>query len=125
MYYYRLKPNAVPFFRNNLKTAVLDWDTWTKTYNVDHEAIERVEPCYLTYGHESTRNGVRSNSLGGWDDDGSHFHFTLNFPSMTMREHDEFTKGNTMRALMDDIQNTVNNFYSKFAGEAKNEKDNV
>lgn len=119
--YYRLKPDAVPFFRNNLKTAVLDWDTWTKTYNVDPEAIEEVKPCYLTYGHESTRDGVRGSSLCGWDKDGSHFNFTLNFPSMKMREHDEFTKGNTMRTLMDAIQNTVNNFYLKFAEKNNNQ----
>ena len=119
--YYRLKPDAVPFFKKNLKTAVLDWDTWTKTYNVDPEAIEEVKPCYITYGHESIRDGVRSSSLSGWaHDEGSHFHFTLNFPSMKMREHDEFTKGNTMRGLMDAIQNTVNNFYIKFAEGEEN-----
>lgn len=119
--YYRLKPDAVPFFKENLKTAVFDLDTWTKTYNVDTEAIEEVKPCYLTYGHESTINSVRSNSLCGWDKNGSHFHFTINFPSMKMREHDEFTKGNTMRKLMDAIQNTVNNFYLKFADENNNQ----
>lgn len=119
--YYRLKPDAVPFFKNNLKTAVLDWDNWTKTYNVDPEAIEEVKPCYITYGHESIRDGVRNSSLSGWaHDKGSHFHFTLNFPSMKMREHDEFTKGNTMRGLMDAIQNTVNNFYIKFAEGEEN-----
>lgn len=118
--YYRLKPDAVPFFKNDLKTAVLDWDTWTKTYNIDPEAIEQVKPCYITYGHESIKDDVRSNSLCGWDDKGSHFHFTLNFPSMKMREYDEFTKGNTMRGLMDTIQNTVNNFYIKFAEGEEN-----
>lgn len=116
--HYRLKPDAVPFFKEDLKTAVLDWDTWTETYNVDPEAIEEVKPCYITYGHESIIDGRHSSSLSGWaKGEGSHFHFTLNFPSMKMREHDEFTKGNTIRGLMDAIQNTVNNFYIKFAEE--------
>lgn len=117
--HYRLKPNAVPFFRENLKTAVLDWDTWTKKYNVDPEAIEEVKPCYITYGHESSKDSM--SSLCGWKSgEGSRYHFTLNFPSMKMREHDMFTKGNMMRGLMDAIQGVVNDFYLKFAEGEEN-----
>ena len=41
---------------------------------------------------------------------------------MKMREHDEFTKGNTMRVLMDAIQNAANNFYCKFNDEQSDEE---
>lgn len=109
---YRLKTEAVPFFKKGLSTAVFDWDTWTKTYNVDENALEKVEPAYVTRGHKMDEI---SKSLGGWrKDGGGELEFTIHFPSMKFREHDEFTKGEMCRELMDIIQRDVNRFYEKF-----------
>jgi hypothetical protein len=116
---YRLKKEAVPFFRRELTYAVLSWDTWTKTYNVDHSALEEVEDCFVSYGFE-TKTGT---SLCGWGNPdsnnektkkGAHFHFTIHFPSMKNQEYDLFSKGKLSRDLMDRIQNVLNQFYSEF-----------
>lgn len=117
---YRLKKEAVQFFRKDLATAVYDWVTWTKTYNVDEKAIEEVEPCFVSFGFE-TETGT---SLKGWgnpespinkrSEKGAHFHFTLHFPSMKYEEYDRFEKGKLTRNLMSRIQDVVNSFYESF-----------
>lgn len=118
---YRLKKEAVPFFRKDLATAVYDWVTWTKTYNVDEKALEEVEDCFVSYGFE-TKTGT---SLCGWGNPdsnnektkkGAHFHFTIHFPSMKNQEYDLFSKGKLSRDLMDRIQAVLNQFYSEFNG---------
>ena len=116
---YRLKKEAVPFFKKELACSVNDWDTWTKTYNVDEKAIEEVEDCFVSYGFE-TKTGT---SLCGWGNPdsntdknkiGSHFHFTIHFPSMKYYEYDKFTNGKMSRELMNRIQNAINQFYDSF-----------
>ena len=54
---YRLKKEAIPFFKKELACSVLSLDTWTKTYNVDPSAIEEVEDCFVSYGFE-TKTGT-------------------------------------------------------------------
>lgn len=122
---YRLKPEAVPFFKKSIKTAVLDWDKWTKNYNVDPDALEEVKPCYLSYGHEhetKVDNGhpINSSTLGGWSKDGAAFHFTVHFPSMKMKEYDLFNNGNVTRQMMDAVQSSLDRFYSKFNEKSEN-----
>ena len=116
---YRLKKEAIPFFRKGLETAIGDWETWTKTYNVDEKALEEVEDCFVSYGFE-TKTGT---SLCGWGNPdsnnektkkGAHFHFTIHFPSMKNQEYDLFSKGKLSRDLMDRIQAVLNQFYSEF-----------
>jgi len=115
---YRLKPEAVPYFKEKYATSIGDFDFWDKQ-NVDFKALEEVEEAYITYGHKSFDKN--STSLSGWSGDGlgssdkgSHFHFTLNFPSIKFEEHDRFTNGKMMRELMNDIQIKVNLFYRDF-----------
>ena len=126
---FRIKKEAVPFFNQNVATAINDLDTWKK-YQVDEKALEEVEPLYITYGHAGERSsdyGTKYSSLSGWSDGstnnqkGSHFHFTLNFPSVKFREHDEFLKGKTVRNLMEKIQSQLNYFYQDFINEEESE----
>lgn len=119
---YRLKPEAVPFFKEGMKTAIADWDTWTKTYNVDPKALEEVKPCFLEYGHKyiiKTEEGedLKTGSLGGWDEKGMRFCFTLHFPSAKFFEYDKFAKGDILRKLMDDIQRNADRWYEKYSTE--------
>lgn len=116
---YRLKKEAVPFFKKELACEVKDWETWTNTYNVDPSAIEEVEDCFVSYGFK-TKTGT---SLCGWGNPesntdknkiGSHFRFTIHFPSMKYYEHDKFTNGKMSRELMNRIQGAVNQFYDSF-----------
>ena len=117
---YRLKPEAVPFFSENIKTLITDWKTWTKTYNVDEKALEEVKPCYLKYGHEYTiktddGRDLRTGTMGGWDKNGAEFHFTLCFPSAKFHEYDKFSKGDILRKLMDNIQSIADRWYEKYS----------
>lgn len=113
---YRLKKEAVPFFKEELATAIMGYDVWTQTYHVEPNALEKVEPAYLRYGFKEKN----SSSLCGWsnpetnEDGGSHFHFTIYFPSSKICEHDKFSNGKVVRSLMDKIQNDVNYFYQQF-----------
>ncbi|WP_025124394.1 hypothetical protein [Myroides odoratimimus] len=109
---YRLKKKAVPFFKEGLATSILSYDTW-KDLKVDDNALEEVEEAYITYGHGDKKN--RSATLCGWGgEDGSHFHFTLLFPSTKFHEHDKFCKGRSIRDLMNEIQRVVNRYYNEF-----------
>lgn len=116
---YRLKTEAVKFFKKELSCSIYDLDTWTKTYNVDESALELVEDCFISYGREDEIGS----SLCGWGNPnnekrkthiGAHFHFTLHFPSMKYQEYDRFEKGKLTRNLMDRIQTVVNSFYESF-----------
>lgn len=108
---YRLKKEAVPFILEKHATRIYSLETW-ESIGIDINALEEVRPAYLTYGHKS---GENSATLGGWDKEGgTHFCFTINFPSTTHCEHDKFSKGRVTRKLMDRIQNQIDNFYSEF-----------
>ena len=109
---YRLKKEATPYFKETLATSIYDYETWEKL-NVDDKALEEVEPAYLTFGH--LNKDKASGTLSGWDGDtGSHFHFTIFFPSLKYHGHDVFTKGRVTRELMSRIQNVVNSFCENF-----------
>ena len=124
---YRLKSEAVKFFKKDLSCKIFDLETWTKTYNVDERALEEVEDCFVSFGHK-TDTGT---SLSGWgnpDDErlktnkGAHFHFTLHFPSMKYQEYDVFNKGKITRELMDNIQRVANQFYHEFNNNPNNKQ---
>ncbi|WP_035593287.1 hypothetical protein [Elizabethkingia anophelis] len=112
MKHFRLKKEATPFFKEKYATTIYDYEQWEKL-GVDINALEEVENAFLTYGHSDKKN--RSSSLSGWSiDEGSHFHFTITFPSVKMFEHDKFSNGKVIRSLMNKIQNNINHFYSDF-----------
>jgi len=108
---YRLKKEAVTFFKEKHATSIYDFTTW-EGLGVDMNALEEVEQCYIKYG---IKTGKDSADLSGWNNDGSHFHFTIIFPSVKWGEHDEFSNGRMTRELMDEIQERVNDFYDRFA----------
>lgn len=111
---FRLKKEARPFFKEKFSSSIYDWETWERL-NVDNAALEKVEDCFVTYGHERESDNLKSSSLGGWSNEkGSRFHFTLHFPSIQYREHDEFSKGRVVAEMMDKIQRELNRFYEQF-----------
>lgn len=112
---FRLKPEAVQFFQEKHSTAIYSFDTWEKI-GVDVNALEEIEDAYLTFGHKDKNN--MGSSLCGWDgDNGSHFHFTIHFPSTKFQEHDRFANGRVVRDFMNEIQRKVNNFYLNYSEE--------
>lgn len=112
---YRLKKEAVQFFKKDLATRIHTGDVWEKL-NVDEIALEEVEEAYIEYGHPLGDSG---SSLSGWNKKGTHFHFTIVFPSVKYNEHDKFTKGKLTRELMNNMQYHINNHYNQFASEVK------
>jgi len=108
---YRLKKEAVPFFKEKYATAIYSFDTW-ESLQVDTIALEEVEECFISYGHSDIENKMAS--LAGWSaEDGQRFHFTLNFPSMKYGEHDKFTNGKSVREMMDAIQTQLDYYYTQ------------
>lgn len=107
---YKLKSEAVKFFHEKYATCVYEYETW-EGIGVDKNALEEVKPAFISYGIKTSEIG---SSLAGWNSEGSHYHFTINFPSMKMMEHDKFSKGKSIRKLMDKIQRDVDYFYLDF-----------
>lgn len=112
---YRLKKEAVPFFKVKYSTAIHPFDVWD-SIGIDMVALEEVSKAYITYGHKKKEN--ETNSLSGWSqDNGAYYHFTIHFPSMKYYENDRFENGKMIRRLMDKIQDRLDNFYSDFVNE--------
>ena len=115
---FRLKKEAVPFFRKECATQILDLETW-KEYQVDIQALEVVEDACVYYGGT---NG-KFKSLCGWsdpetnEDGGAHFIFTIRFPSVKIQEYDEFSNGKIIRELMDKIQQEVSWFFNDYKNQ--------
>lgn len=110
---YKLKKEAVQYFHEKYASSVYEIGTW-EGIGIDVKALEEVKPAYISYGIKTSNIG---SSLSGWDENGSHYHFTINFPSMKMHEHDKFSKGRYIRKLMDKIQKEVDYFYLDFDRE--------
>jgi hypothetical protein len=112
---YRLKKEAVPFFKEGCATKILDLETW-KQYQVEEKALEEVEDACVYFGVKFSK---QSSSLCGWsdpenEDGGSIFHFTIHFPSVKYEEYDRFSNGKITRKLMDKIQQQVSLFFNDF-----------
>ena len=115
---YRLKPEAVKFFKEKCATAIHSFDVWND-YQVDMSALEEVEPAYIDYGIE---DGNR-NDLCGWSqENGSRFYFTIHFPSMKYMEYSKFQKNKAIRELMNKFQQEINWFYQGFVNDDMKEE---
>lgn len=119
---FRLKKEALPFFDEGLASDIRPLYEWQQQYKITELALEEVEPLYVTYGIKS---GVNSHNLNGWGEkQGSHFHFTLHFPSVKFSEHDKFAKGKMTGKLMEKIQHVLNQFYEEFLhGDYENDEE--
>ena len=111
---YRLKKEAVQYFKEDIATSVLPIGCWNER-QVDPSALEEVESCYIEYGEKE--EGESGRNLAGWSKDGAYFHFTITFPSCKNRDYDKFNKGRTVRELMDNMQRVVNNTYRDFLND--------
>lgn len=108
---YRLKKEAIPYFRTKLATTIWDYSQWQEI-GVDNVALEEVEPCHIEYGH---RTGSDTKRLSGFDsDDGGRFRFTIVFPSMKHKEYNEFSKGKLMGDLMRHMQELANRYFEDY-----------
>lgn len=112
---YRLKKEAVPFFQEKHATSIYSYETW-EGLGVDQKALEEIEVPFLVFGHQSLTND-RASTLSGWNAEGSHFHFTINFPGTKHREHDKFSNGKVVRSLMNKIQDQINYHFADFVNE--------
>lgn len=110
---YRLKKEATPFFKEKLATEINDFNVWTEHYHVDENALEEVEDVVIVRGHRfATGDGA---SLGGWSaKNGTELCFTIKFPSLKFQENDKFTKGRSVRELMDRLQAAANSYMLNF-----------
>lgn len=109
---YRLKKEALPFFLDKHATAIYSLDIW-QSLSVDELALDEVKEPQIFYGHERG-NPPKSSWLCGWDENGTHLHFTIVFPSVQFQEHDKFTKGRLIRDMMDRINQAIRYHYDGF-----------
>lgn len=110
---YRLKKEALPFFLEKHATAIYPLDTWKTELSVDANALEEVKEPVIYYGQVNPKSPI-SSWLGGWDENGTHLHFTIVFPSMQFQEHDRFTNGRMIREIMDKINSSIQYHYNSF-----------
>lgn len=109
---YRLKKEALPFFVEKHATAIYSLDIW-KELSVDERALDEVKEPVIYYGHESPKP-PKASWLAGWDENGTHLHFTILFPSVKFQEHDKFTNGRLIREMMDRINTAIRYHYDGF-----------
>lgn len=114
---YRLKIEALPFFKEDFATAIKPFDFWDEK-NIDTKALEEVEDVHVTFGIPTNEF---SSLLGGWDKEGAHFHFTLNFPFVKYEDYPKIKRDEAIRGLMDLIQQQANQFYNDFVAETEQE----
>jgi len=99
---FRLKRDACKYFDEDFAiriSPICDWDFWT----INRNAIEEIEGAYISFGIKKEPHSV-SRSLSGWNDEnGSVFHFTINVPFFTMKEHEDINNEMKIRAIMDKI----------------------
>lgn len=108
---YKLKKEAIQFFKEDLATKVYPKDIWDNL-SVDLNALTEVKEPFISYGKKT---GKESSSLCGWSpESGARYEFTINFPSLTFHEHDVFSKGRITRELMNSIQDAVSEYYENF-----------
>lgn len=115
---YKIKKEAVPFIKEEYASKVLPFDTWDKL-GINMNALDEVKPAYITYGRKTSEN---SSTLCGWNENGASFEFTIHFPSMSFYEQDKFSKGRTIRELMERIQCRIDDFYSQYQNEPRHPK---
>jgi hypothetical protein len=107
---FRLKKEALPFFEKKYASCIYDYETWSKI-NVSQNALEAVEPVFITYGRKDSDilTSTCSWSSEGNKDRGSRFNFTINIPSHSNEEYRAFADEKNIRTLMDEIQELINN----------------
>jgi hypothetical protein len=105
---FRLKKEAVPFFKKRFAAEIKPFDFWY-SHKIDMAALEEVKAPYISFGH--MRNDGTT-ILSKWcSKDGSEIHFTLNFNGMSMQEHDLFKDENNIRNLMEHVEESMVAFY--------------
>lgn len=121
MKYYRLKNEAIQFFKQDLSTKIESFQFW-QAVSVDMNALEEVEECVVKFGIKTSKSGT---SLCGWggDEKGSEYHFTIEFPSMKYKEYDEFNNGRFSRELMNNIQKVLNSTMKEFSDKSNNKSN--
>ena len=107
---YRLKQEAVPFINKKHATCIYSLDIWD-SLGIDINALEEVDPIYLTYGHINSKG---SGNLCGWDEKGAKFHFTVNCPSLKHCEYQKISSDRSISELMDIMQKGVNWHFENF-----------
>jgi hypothetical protein len=112
---YRLKKEAVPFFKEDHATSIYSWDVWDKL-QIDNSALEEVKPPYISCGID--KGGYKT--LSGWNEkEGAKFEFTIFFPDITWQEHDRFSNGKLTRELMQKMQYVIDTHFYEFVNRPK------
>lgn len=102
---YRLKEEAVPFFKDKLKNHIGDWTYW-EDYNVDGKALEEVEDAYVEYGIKD-KNGT--GHLSGWSENNGAFIFE--YGNNATYSFSEYTSGLAVN-LKDSVSYQTKNSYN-------------
>lgn len=108
---YKLKKEAVPFFKDEYKSIIKPLEVWARN-RIEIQALQEVPPVYLTFGFKKGE----SNYLCGWDSkDGgeSHFHFTIHVPLCTHNEHEDFKSSGCIRVLMDKLTPIIEDHFNR------------
>lgn len=105
---FKLKTEARQFFDEKFSKEI-EPARWWESHRIHLNALEAMPEVYVSYGHKSSK----STDLCGWSsldhpDAGSHFLFTIHFPSHSIEEYRR--RENRIKDLLDQIQMLANDF---------------
>ena len=113
---YRLKPEAIPYFSDNLAKKIESFSFW-KNHNVDLNALEEIKEFYIESGHYSIRNKdakhIQGWTSGNFDTDGipyAEFHFTARINGIENIDYN-LINGKDIRILMNDFEEVLGYWY--------------
>ena len=133
---HRLKKEALPFFKEDLARSTHSIEEWKRIYNVDENALEEIKEPVITCGENRyNKDGTPlSSTLGGWENPenaeskrndrigGTHYCFTIHFPSVKWEEYDRFMKGRMVRELLDRLQHEADMYFLDFIDNFSKDK---
>ena len=133
---HRLKKEALPFFKEDLSRETHNIEEWKELFNIDENALEEIKEPVITCGHYTYgKDGLPvSATLAGWENPenfaakkhprigGTHYCFTIHFPSVKWEEHDKFMKGRMVRELLDRLQHEADRYFLDFLDNFTNKE---
>ena len=133
---HRLKKEALPFFKEDLSRETHNIEEWKRLFNIDENALEEIKEPVITCGHHTYgKDGLPvTATLAGWENPensaakehkrigGTHYCFTIHFPSVKWEEHDKFMKGRMVRELLDRLQQEADRYFMDFLDNFTNKE---
>lgn len=99
---FRLKREAVPFFKDIYTTDVGSWETWMAR-GISENALEELPKVYMSYGHKDGNH--TSLCSHEWKDSSAKFKFELNITDVSADLYGELKSEKNIAEMIAHMEN--------------------